>query len=85
MKYQLVLQVFYSVISIYILDVLPLWKTNFYMTAFDWLRINIKCGFQLANRLAECKFFKFFITKDNYVRTNEFSVIHILPPFQIPV
>ena len=55
------------------------------MTAFDWLRINIKCGFQLANRLAECKFFKFFITKDNYVRTNEFSVIHILPTFQIPV
>ena len=65
MKYQLVLQVFYSVISVYILDVLPLWKINFYMTAFDWLRINNKCGFRLANRFAEREFFKFFITKDD--------------------
>ena len=35
------------------------------MTAFDWLRINNKCGFRLANRFAEREFFKFFITKDD--------------------
>ena len=35
------------------------------MTAFDWLRINNKCGFRLAKRFAEGEFFKFFITKDN--------------------
>ena len=63
MKYQLVLQVSYSVISVYILDVSPLWKINLYMTAFNWLRINNKCGFRLANRFAEREFFKFFITK----------------------
>ena len=40
MKYQLVLLVFYSVISAYILAVLPLRKINFYSTTFDWLRIN---------------------------------------------
>ena len=65
MKCELVLQVFYSVISVYILDVLPSCKINFFMTAFDWLRINDKCGFRLANRFAEREFFKFFIPKDN--------------------
>ena len=64
-KYHLVLQVFYSVTSVYILDVLPLWKINFYITAFDWLRINNKCGFRLASRIAQREFFKFCITKDN--------------------
>ena len=73
MKYQLVLQVFYSVISVYILDVLQLRKINFCMTAFDWLRINNKCGFRLANKFAERDFFKSFITKDNQVRTDEFA------------
>ena len=65
MKYQLVLQVFYSVISVYIFDVLPLWKINFYITAFEWVRINNKCGFRLANRFEQREFLKFFITKDN--------------------
>ena len=64
MKYQIVLQVFYSVISVYILDVLPLRKINFYITAFDWLRMNNKCGFRLDNRFAKRKFYKFFIRKD---------------------
>ena len=41
------------------------------MTAFDWFRINNKRGFQLSNRFAQRKFFKFFITKDNDVRTDE--------------
>ena len=65
MKYKLVLQVFYSVISVYILDVLPLWKIRFYITALDWLRINNKSGFRLANRFAQRKFLKFFVTKDD--------------------
>ena len=64
MKYQLVLQVFYSALSVYILNVLPLYKTNFYMSAFDWLRLKNKCGFRLAYRSAQREFFKFFITKD---------------------
>ena len=64
-KYQLVLQVFYSVISVYILDVLPLWTVNFYIISFDWLRINNTCGFQLTNRFAQREFLKFFLTKDS--------------------
>ena len=56
------------------------------MSAFDWLKINNKYDFQLANRFAQREFFKFFITKDNQVRTDEFAAILILlhPPFQIP-
>ena len=50
------------------------------MTAFDWLRINNKCGFWLANRFAESEFFKFFTVKDNWVRTDEFATIPILLP-----
>ena len=34
------MQVFYCALSVYILNVLPLWKINFDMSAFDWLRIN---------------------------------------------
>ena len=35
------------------------------MYAFDWLKINKKCGFRLANRFTQFEFFKFFITKEN--------------------
>ena len=35
------------------------------MSAFDWLRTNNKYDFLLANRYAQRKFFKFFITKEN--------------------
>ena len=80
MKYQLVLKVFYSVLSVYILDVLSSWKINFYMSAFDWLRINNKCGFQLAKKFAQREFFKFFKTKENYIRTGEFAAILIFLP-----
>ena len=52
------------------------------MSAFDWLRINNKYDFRLANRFAEREFFKFFITKDNQVRTDEFAAIPILLPFK---
>ena len=65
MKYQLVLQVFYSVLFFYILDMLPLWKINFYVSTYGCLRINNKCGFRLDNRFGQCKFFMFFKTKDN--------------------
>ena len=47
------------------------------MSVFDWLRIK-ECTFQLVNRFAWCGFFKFFITKDKYVRTNKFGTIPIL-------
>ena len=40
-------------LSVYILIVLPLWNINFYMSTFDWLRINNKSSFQVANRLAQ--------------------------------
>ena len=62
------------------LSVLPLWKISIYMSAFDWFRINNKCGFRLANRFRKCKFLKFFITKNNWVTTNEFAVIPIFLP-----
>ena len=61
MKHQLVLQVFYSVTSVYILDVRHYEKLIFTLP----LKINNKCGFRLANRFAQGKFWKFFITKDN--------------------
>ena len=35
------------------------------MSALDWLKINNKYDFQLDNRFAQRKFFKFFITEDN--------------------
>ena len=63
MKHQLVLQIFYSVPSVF-----TFLKCCYYqklMSAFDWSRINNKCGFQFANRFAQHKFFKFFITKNN--------------------
>ena len=47
------------------------------MSTFDWLVIKKKCGFQLAKRFTWCEFFKLFITKDNYVRADEFAVIPI--------
>ena len=56
---------FSTLFPFYTLDVLPLWKINFYITAFDGVRINNKFGFQLAKRFAQREFFKFFITKDN--------------------
>ena len=37
------------------------------MSAFDWFRVNNKYDFRLANRFAQHEFFKFFITKDNYL------------------
>ena len=40
------------------------------MSAFYWLRINNKYDFQLANRFAQQKFFKFFVIKDNSVKTD---------------
>ena len=48
------------------------------MSTFDWLRINNKHDFSLAKRFAQRELFKFFITKDNYVRTDEFAAIPIL-------
>ena len=48
------------------------------MTAFDLVRINNKCDFRLANRFAEPEVFKFFIKKDNQVRTYEFAAIPVL-------
>ena len=50
------------------------------MSAFDWLRINYKSGFRLSSRFALRGFVKFFITKDNLVRTDEFAAIPILLP-----
>ena len=50
------------------------------MSTFDWLRINNKFDFRMANRFAQRKFFKSFIAKDNYVRINEFTHPS---PFQI--
>ena len=35
------------------------------MSTFDWLGVNNKCGFQLANRFAQRKIFKFFTKTDN--------------------
>ena len=52
-------------LCVYILNVLPLCKINFYMSAFNWLRINNKCDFRLAKKFALREVFKFFITKDN--------------------
>ena len=54
------------------------------MSAFNWLRINNKKDFRLASRFAQREFFKFFIPKDNYVRTNEFAAIPILSPSKDP-
>ena len=48
------------------------------MSAFDWLKINNKCGFRLDKRFVQPEFLKRFITKDNLVRTNEFAAIPIL-------
>ena len=64
MKYQ------FNFPGIYILNVLLLLKNNFYMSDFDCLRINNKCGFRLANRFTQREVFKVFITKDNEVRTD---------------
>ena len=64
MKYQ------FNFPCIYILNVLLLLKNNFYMSDFDCLRINNKCGFRLANRFTQREVFKVFITKDNEVRTD---------------
>ena len=50
------------------------------MSSFDWLRINNKYDFRLANRFAQREFFKLFIRKDNSVRTYEFPAIAILLP-----
>ena len=82
MKYQLILQVFYFISTLFLLywRWLPLWKFNFYMSAFDWLRMSNKYGFQLANRFARTEFFNLFITKDSGVRTDEFAAIVILLP-----
>ena len=54
------------------------------MSAFDWLRMNNKYGFQLANRFARTEFFNLFVTKDNGVRTDEFAAIVILLPSKPP-
>ena len=35
------------------------------MSALDFLKINNKYDFRLANRFAQGEFFKFCITKDN--------------------
>ena len=51
------------------------------MYAFDWLKINNKCDFRLANRFAQWEFFKFFITKDDQVRTNK---LPRFPSFSLP-
>ena len=40
-------------------------KINFYLSAFDWLRINNKSGFRLANIFAQHKLLKLFLTRDN--------------------
>ena len=37
------------------------------MSAFDWLRINNKSDFRLANRFALREFLKFFIKKSKYL------------------
>ena len=50
------------------------------MSAVDWFRINNKCDYQLANRFAQREFSKFFITKDNLIRTDDFAAIPILLP-----
>ena len=50
------------------------------MSVFDWLRINNKYDFRLADRFAQPEFIKFFITKDSYVRTDEFATILVLLP-----
>ena len=55
------------------------WQVNFYMSAFDWLRMNYTCRFRLANKVARCEFFKFFIAKDelepmNLLRQLSFSL-----------
>ena len=84
MKNQLVLQVFYSVLSVYILNVLRLWEINFYMSFFDWLRINNKCGFQLANRFPQRKFFIFLIT--NFLNIVKLEPMNLprFPSFFLP-
>ena len=42
-------------LCVYILNVLPLLKISFYMSASEWLRISNKCGFRMANRFAQRK------------------------------
>ena len=42
-----------------------LYKFDIYVTANDKFRIKNKCDFLLAKRFAKCKFFKFFVKKDN--------------------
>ena len=83
MKYQLVLQFFYTVLFVitFWMCCQALWKVKIYMSPTDWLKIN-KCGFQMANRFAQRTLFKFFIAKSNPVRTDEFAAIPILLPFQ---
>ena len=48
------------------------------MSNFDWLTINNKYDFRLANRFAQREFFRSSIAKDKYVRTDEFAAIPIL-------
>ena len=79
MKYQL------GSLCVYILNVLPLWKINFYISAFDWLKVNNKRGFRLANSTVQRQFFKFFITKNILVRSDEFVSIPILSPFKFMI
>ena len=55
------------------------------MSVFDWFRINNNYDFRLVNGFAQGEFFKFCITKDNYVRTDEFAVIPILLSFKPPI
>ena len=50
------------------------------MSTLDCLRKNNKCGLRLANKFAEREFFEIFITKENWVRTDEFGAIPILFP-----
>ena len=37
------------------------------MSAFDWLKINNKSDFRLANRFAQREFLKFFIKRSKYL------------------
>ena len=53
MKYQLVLLVFYSVLFVLHFGCVAIIKINFYISAFDWLKINNKYDFRLANRFEQ--------------------------------
>ena len=50
------------------------------MSTLDCLRKNNKCGLRLANKFAQREFFEIFITKENWVRADEFGAIPILFP-----